>query len=83
LSLWGKGGKGIRTFSVEEGEEEDSFSGEGSTELEDCFFLGSTFLEGNLGGQGLSKSLGTPSVASPSLLNELVSRGEEGEQKEF
>jgi len=69
------------TFLREEGEEE-SLEGEGSTESEESFSVGSFLSEGDSEGEGLSESLGTPSVASPDLLDEPVFREEE-EGKEF
>ena len=83
LSLWGKGGKGIWTFSDEEREEEEEerlLEGEGSTNSEESFFLSSSFLHGDSREEGVSESLGTPSVASPNLLDEPVSGGEEEEE---
>ena len=46
LSLWEKGGQGIRTFSEEEG----PLEGEGSPDSEKSFFLSYSSLEGDLGG---------------------------------
>ena len=59
--------------------EEESLRGE---ESEDSFSLSSSFLEGDSEGRGVSESLGTSSVASPNLLDEPVSEGEE-EEEEF
>ena len=70
------------TFSEKEGEEEP-LEGEELAELEEAFFLSSSFLEGGSGGKGLSESLETQSVAPPGTLDEPVSRGEEKEEERW
>jgi len=63
------------TFSVEE-------SMGGLTDSKKAFSLDSSFLEGDSRKGGVSESLRTPLVASSNLLDEPVSREEEGEQEE-
>ena len=68
FSLWGKGGKGIWIFSEEEGKEE-FLGGEEHAESEESFSWSSSFLEGDLGEEGLSEALRAQSVVSPNWLD--------------
>ena len=74
----GKRGKDLWTLLVAEGEEE-SLGDEGSTKLVESFSLGSSSSECDSKGERSEDSVGTPSVASPNWLDELVSREEEEE----
>ena len=53
--------------------EEESWGDKESTESAESFSLGSSLLEGDLEGRRLAKSLGTPSIPSPELLDKPIS----------
>ena len=59
--------------------EKESLSDEESTALAKSISLGSSWSKDRLEG----KSLGTPSILSPEVLDEPISRREEGEEDEF